>query len=191
MDMHDTDCIEHSGDEMMFDSPIRPSIEIDDSPSLRGGVLFRPPHLAWVKKATLASPKERGKKQKAKADSGGLEGAFDGDADSISSDWDGYGDLPLTLGEYEATVARLEGSDEWNADQKKLHKLIYMRGLHPMMPSWWRLDFKMWGVTQPHLDDVFTPKHSKKRVAIHAYGHEVAGKHQPPFHTRPASSTRH
>jgi hypothetical protein len=51
-----------------------------------------------------------------------------------------------------------------------------MRGLHPMMPSWWRVSFKMWGVTQPHLDDVFTPKHSKKRVVIHAYGNEVAGK---------------
>jgi hypothetical protein len=98
------------------------------------------------------------------------------DGYSTSSDWDNYGSLPLNMSEYDRIVARLEGSEDWNADQRKLHKLIYMRGLHPMIPSWWRVSLKMWGITQPHLDDVFTPKHSKKRVAIHAYGNEVAGK---------------
>lgn len=95
---------------------------------------------------------------------------------STSSDWDHYGNLPMTVDEYNRTVARLEGSEDWNAEQRKLHKLIYMRGLHPMMPSWWRLSFKMWGVTQRELDDVFTPKHSQKRVAIHAHGNELGGK---------------
>lgn len=188
--MHDADCIEDSGDEMMCDSPVRPSIEIDDSPSLRGGVLFRPPHLAWVKKAVLAPSEERkNNKHKVQFDSKSPRGASDDDADSVSSNWDNYGDLPLTLDEYEMTLARLD--EQWNANQKKLHKLIYMRGLHPMMPSWWRMNFKMWGVTQPHLDDVFTPKYSKKRVAIHAYGHELAGTYRAPFHTKTAPSKRY
>ncbi|KAL2263178.1 hypothetical protein VTK26DRAFT_7833 [Humicola hyalothermophila] len=104
----------------------------------------------------------------------GLESNIDDDGYSTSSDWDNYGSLPLTNDEYIDLVARLEGSEDWNPDQRKLHRLIYMRGLHPMLPSWWRMSFRMWGVTQPHLDDVFTPKYSKKRVAIHAYGNEMA-----------------
>ena len=94
----------------------------------------------------------------------------DEDGHSTSSDWDNYGSLPLIVGDYEEILARIEGSDDWNADQKKLHKLIYLRGLHPMIPSHWRLCFKMWGVTAPILDDVFTPQSSRKRTAIRAYG---------------------
>ncbi|KAK3988543.1 hypothetical protein QBC44DRAFT_101413 [Cladorrhinum sp. PSN332] len=94
----------------------------------------------------------------------------DDEENDTSSDWDGYGNLPVIIGEYLEILERIEGSEDWNADQKKLHKLIYLRGLMPMIPSHWRLCFKMWGITAPHLDDVFTPKLSQKRVAIHCYG---------------------
>ncbi|KAK4157278.1 hypothetical protein C8A00DRAFT_40373 [Chaetomidium leptoderma] len=168
--MLDADWINPSGDEMLPDTPCRPSIESDHDTSLRGGVIYRPPNLAWRQKGVVASRED----EEVEIDYEDLEGLSEDDNSSISSDWDNYGSLPLTMGEYDETVAHLEGSGDWNADQKKLHKLIFMRGLHPMMPSWWRVSFRMWGVTQPHLDDLFTPKHSKKRVAIHAYGNEVA-----------------
>jgi hypothetical protein len=176
-----TDWINHSGDSLSCDSPCRPSIEFDDDTALRGGVLYPPPNLAWARKVAVASRQKQQIKYNeydeddARIDYGGLEDASEDDGYSTSSDWDGYGTLPLTLDEYDGTVAHLEGSEEWNDEQKKLHKLIYMRGLHPMLPSWWRVSLKMWGVTQPHLDDLFTPTHSKKRVAIHSYGNEVAG----------------
>ncbi|KAK4041165.1 hypothetical protein C8A01DRAFT_15056 [Parachaetomium inaequale] len=182
-EMQDTDWINHSGDNLSCDSPCRPSIEFDDDAALRGGVLYPPPNLAWARKVAVASRQKQQIKydeydeDEARIDYGGLEDASEDDGystSSTSSDWDGYGTLPLTMDEYDGTVAHMEGSEEWNAEQKKLHKLIYMRGLHPMMPSWWRVSLKMWGVTQPHLDDLFTPTHSKKRVAIHSYGNEVA-----------------
>ncbi|KAK0745083.1 hypothetical protein B0T21DRAFT_97366 [Apiosordaria backusii] len=101
----------------------------------------------------------------------------DVDVYETSSDWDDYGTIPEIIGEYEEGISRLEGSEDWNADQKKVHKLIFMRGLHPMIPSNWRICFKMWGINQPHLDDVFTPSDSEKRVVIHAYkGIHAAGK---------------
>jgi hypothetical protein len=96
---------------------------------------------------------------------------------STSSDWDKYGSLPLAVKEYNVAFAELEGSEHWNSEQRKIHKLIYMRGLHPMLPSTWRLSFKMWGITQPELDNVFSPRNSKKRVVIHANGSELEGKH--------------
>ncbi|KAK4174184.1 hypothetical protein QBC36DRAFT_45326 [Triangularia setosa] len=102
---------------------------------------------------------------------------MDVDGYDTSSDWDDYGTIPQMIGDYEEGLSRLEGSDDWNADQKKVHKLIFLRGLHPMIPSNWRICFKMWGINQPHLDDVFTPSDSEKRVVIHAYkGIHAAGK---------------
>ncbi|KAK4204903.1 hypothetical protein QBC40DRAFT_74624 [Triangularia verruculosa] len=102
---------------------------------------------------------------------------MDMEAYDTSSDWDDYGTVPQVIDDYEEGVARLEGSEDWNADQRKVHKLIFLRGLHPMIPSNWRICFKMWGINQPHLDDVFTPTDSEKRVVIHAYkGIHAAGK---------------
>ncbi|KAK4231259.1 hypothetical protein QBC38DRAFT_440030 [Podospora fimiseda] len=101
----------------------------------------------------------------------------DDEDNDTGSNWDDYGDLPVVIGEYLEVLERIEGNENWNADQKKLHKLIYLRGLMPMIPSHWRLCFKMWGITAPHLDDVFTPTLSQKRVAIHCYGSvQAAGK---------------
>ncbi|KAK4187089.1 hypothetical protein QBC35DRAFT_515721 [Podospora australis] len=113
-----------------------------------------------------------------KIDYGGL-GPIDDDYDkeSTSSDWDNYKTTPLLIGEYEEVAHRLEGYDDWNEDQRRLHRLIYMRGLHPMIPSNWRLSFRTWGINEPHLDDVFTPEGSEKRTVIHHYnGLHAAGK---------------
>ncbi|CAP71469.1 uncharacterized protein PODANS_6_1710 [Podospora anserina S mat+] len=99
------------------------------------------------------------------------------DGYDTNSDWDDYGTISQIIGDYEEGVSRLEGYDDWNEDQKKVHKLIYLRGLHPMIPSNWKICFKMWGINQPHLDDVFTPSDCEKRVVIHAYkGIHAAGK---------------
>ncbi|KAH6856425.1 hypothetical protein B0I37DRAFT_75370 [Chaetomium sp. MPI-CAGE-AT-0009] len=181
VEMQDTDWTENIEDEMLYDSSFHPSIEIGHDATIRGGGLIHPPpNLAWARKVAVVSHQEQQVQYvqydegEAEIDYEGLEDVYEDDGYSTSSDWDDYGTLPLTMDEYDEAVARMEGSDGWNADQKKLHKLIYMRGLHPMMPSWWRVNFKMWGITQPHLDHVFTPKHSKKRVAIHAYGNELA-----------------
>ncbi|KAK4141085.1 uncharacterized protein C8A04DRAFT_14374 [Dichotomopilus funicola] len=158
------------------DSPCRPSIENDTIVVTRD---FPPPNLAWARKVAITSRQKSFTEDSdvgfsgAGMDYGDLEDRSDG-GDSNSSDWEGYGPLGHTAADYNTAVSRIDGSNEWNEDQKKLHKLIYMRGLHPMMPSWWRMSFKMWGVTQPHLDDVFAPNYSRKRVAIHAHGNEMA-----------------
>lgn len=95
------------------------------------------------------------------------------DDHSTNSDWDYYGNVADTLDEYDMMVERLGGSEEWNPEQRKVHKLIYMRGLHPILPSFMKLDLKMWGITQP-LDQIFAPSDSRKRVAIYVRGSEVA-----------------
>lgn len=174
--------IEDTEDQHSFEASWSPSRDnADHGLSLRGGIKkdrYRPPsndlmhddsddEMDFGKndKIDYEDLKEYKKKEEA-----------DDDGESVSSDWDSYGDMPTTSVEYRMTIARIEGSEEWNDDQKKLHRLIYMRGLHPMMPSWWKFNFRMWGVTA---GDLFTPKNSKKRVAIHAYGNELAGKQCP------------
>lgn len=100
----------------------------------------------------------------------------DPDDPDYDSDWEDYGGVPEAREEYDRAVTMLDGSENWNAEQSKVHKLVYMRGIHPMIPSTWRLSYKMWGITQPHLDDVFTPPLSRKRVVISANRNEVDGK---------------
>lgn len=190
LDMPDVDWSQDDTDEMAFDISYRHLTFSNDTAPLRGSAVYRRPSVPWLAKTVVAPPNQFQVKVKAEDGNDGidyedLDGLSSDDGYSTSSDWDGYGSLPLVMDEYDEAAARLEGSEDWNEEQRKLHKLIYMRGLHPMMPSWWRVSFKMWGVTQPQLDDVFTPQHSKKRVAIHAYGNEVAGKSRmqmpPPF----------
>ena len=106
----------------------------------------------------------------------------DDDANSTSSDWDRFGTVPLCLPDWRAQLDQVDNSSLWNAEQKKLHKLIYMLGRHPVLPSPWRISFRMYGVSQG--DDalqndedfvVFAPKRSKKRVAVRAYDNELSG----------------
>ena len=170
--------IEDTGYEQSFEPPWSPfTSSTNDNVSLRGGIdRYRP--------STPDQEEDSDEESEVQLDYEELKryenkDTREDDGESTSSDWDSYGTLPSKMDEYSRAVARLEGSADWNADQRKLHQLIYMRGLHPMMPSWWRLSFRMWGVTQPHLDDLFTPKHSKKRVAIHGFGNECAGKQYP------------
>ncbi|KAL2267040.1 hypothetical protein VTJ83DRAFT_4317 [Remersonia thermophila] len=164
LDMPDADEDTNSEDSALPDSPNHTSVGSRDGDNLAlpAGVLPPPPNMPW--RHRLVQAQRAGARVVAK----------DEYVDDMSDNWDSYGDIPAALEEYNAKAAGLEGMENWNADQRKLHKLIYMRGLHPILPSWWRVSFKMWGVTQPHLDDLFTPKNSRKGVAIHAYGNEVA-----------------
>ncbi|KAK4099684.1 hypothetical protein N658DRAFT_517190 [Parathielavia hyrcaniae] len=176
VEMTEEDWMDDGHSDLVVEIPCRPSIKIesDDDVSLRGGMLF-PSQIAWARKVAVAPHRKHAHDEtEFPLDFGDPDHLSDDDGYSTSSDWDSYGALPLTTSEYDNLVARLEGSDDWNADQRKLHKMLYMRGLHPMIPSWWRVSLKMWGITQPHLDDVFTPRMSKKRVAIHAYGNELS-----------------
>lgn len=83
-----------------------------------------------------------------------------------NGDWPNYGCVPDLLDEWERFVELIEGSEDWNALQRKVHRLIYLRGLHPVIPSTWKLSFKMWGISQPQLDHVFAPADSDKKVVI-------------------------
>ncbi|KAL1900102.1 hypothetical protein Sste5346_002410 [Sporothrix stenoceras] len=43
---------------------------------------------------------------------------------------------------YEQGVAAIEGyADEWTADEKRLHRLLSLRGFHPLLPATWTRDF--------------------------------------------------
>lgn len=92
-----------------------------------------------------------------------------------NDDWSRYGRVPEELEQYHHDLEMVDGNNDWNKEQRKVHRLIYMRGFHPMLPSTWKMSYKIWGVTQPELDDVFAPAESKKGVVISARGNEVAG----------------
>lgn len=43
---------------------------------------------------------------------------------------------------YEEGVAAIEGyEDAWTADEKRLHRLLSLRGFHPLLPATWTRDF--------------------------------------------------
>lgn len=43
---------------------------------------------------------------------------------------------------YEQGVAAIDGyADEWTADEKRLHRLLSLRGFHPLLPATWTRDF--------------------------------------------------
>ncbi|KAK3390992.1 hypothetical protein B0H63DRAFT_129367 [Podospora didyma] len=99
---------------------------------------------------------------------------FDFHEASSDSDWSNYNLVPQIALEHELVIAGLEGSQLWNEEQRKVHRLLYLRGFQPMIPSAWRMDFLMWGVAQPEMDEVFTPlTRRKKHVLISACGNEL------------------
>lgn len=100
--------------------------------------------------------------------------------DDNDSDWTNYGDVPDILDDWDRAVTLIDGSEQWNSQQLKVHQLIYMRGIHPMIPSTWKMSYKMWGITQPQLEHIFAPINSNKRVVISSLSPsgEVAGKRQ-------------
>ncbi|KAK5657747.1 hypothetical protein OQA88_2820 [Cercophora sp. LCS_1] len=115
---------------------------------------------------------------------GGERDTIDSDTDYSSNDladyetnddWSTYGRVPQELEQYHHDLEMVDGSNDWNKEQRKVHRLVYMRGFHPMLPSTWKMSYKIWGVTQPELNDVFAPPESNKAVVISARGNEVAG----------------
>lgn len=94
---------------------------------------------------------------------------------STNSNWDQYEEVPRHMQDYAKVIKRVPGYESWNEEQRHLHKLIFLRGLHPVMPASWRWSYKMWGIAEGNLAQVFAPKDSKKEVIIKAYGNELAG----------------
>lgn len=101
--------------------------------------------------------------------------ASDNPAYSTNSNWDQYEEVPRHLLDYAKVTKQVSGYEDWNEEQRHLHKLIFLRGLHPVMPASWRWSFKMWGISEGNLTTVFAPEGSKKEVVIKAYGNELAG----------------
>ncbi|EGZ73118.1 hypothetical protein NEUTE2DRAFT_85911, partial [Neurospora tetrasperma FGSC 2509] len=93
---------------------------------------------------------------------------------STNSNWDEYVEVPLHLQDYAKVIKRVSGYEDWNEEQRHLHKLIFLRGLHPVMPASWRWSYKMWGIAEDNLTHVFAPEDSRKEVIIKAYGNELA-----------------
>lgn len=93
---------------------------------------------------------------------------------SINSNWDQYEEVPRHMQDYAKVIKRVSGYEDWNEEQRHLHKLIFLRGLHPVMPASWRWSFKMWGIAEGNLAQVFAPEDSEKEVIIKAYGNELA-----------------
>ncbi|KAK3400093.1 hypothetical protein B0T20DRAFT_350193 [Sordaria brevicollis] len=93
---------------------------------------------------------------------------------SSNSNWDQYEEVPRHMQDYAKVIKRVSGYEEWNEEQRHLHKLIFLRGLHPVMPASWRWSFKMWGIAEGNLAQVFAPENSKKEVIIKSYGNELA-----------------
>ena len=94
---------------------------------------------------------------------------------SSNSNWDQYEEVSRHLVDYAKVIKNVSGYEEWNEEQRHLHKLIFLRGLHPVMPASWRWSFKMWGIAEGNLTQVFAPDDSRKEVIIKAYGNELAG----------------
>ncbi len=42
---------------------------------------------------------------------------------------------------YQHGVASVEGYNEWTADEQRLHRLLALRGFHPLLPASWAPDF--------------------------------------------------
>ncbi|KAK0627250.1 hypothetical protein B0T14DRAFT_421694 [Immersiella caudata] len=107
-----------------------------------------------------------GQSRLSQGDGHGSGAQFTIDDDIYNSDWSSYGDVPNLIDDWDREVTLIDGSDQWNARQIRVHQLIYMRGIHPMIPSTWKMSYKMWGIGQLQLEHVFAPVNSDKRVVI-------------------------
>jgi len=79
---------------------------------------------------------------------------------------------PEILASYEEARSQIKGHEQWTRDQRRLHKLLAMRGLHPLMPSSWSRDFL--GV--PVHRALFAPLGSNRPVVICQRGSQFRGK---------------
>ncbi|EPE06911.1 hypothetical protein F503_03338 [Ophiostoma piceae UAMH 11346] len=75
------------------------------------------------------------------------------------------------LAAYEEGVASVEGyENNWTADEKRLHRLLALRGFHPLLPGTWTRDFlgvPMYPYLFAPLDD---ETQASRPVAISNYG---------------------
>lgn len=72
---------------------------------------------------------------------------------------------------YEANKISIKGHERWTHDEVRLHKLLSLRGLHPLMPAAWSRDFL--GV--PIYPALFAPAGSDKQVVIHNKSSQFRG----------------
>lgn len=89
----------------------------------------------------------------------------------INDNWDREERVQVLLQRYEKARSEISGSDKWDEEQRKVHKLIYMRGEHPMLDYSWRYNFRMWGVDT----GVYAPEGTKKQLAIRSLKSEFKG----------------
>lgn len=69
----------------------------------------------------------------------------------------------------------IEEIDAWPKGASRLYKLLYLRGLYPLMRNGWTWDF----FGHPMPDGIFTPKGSDDKTLIKAYGNQFHG--EPAF----------
>ncbi|OAA62414.1 hypothetical protein SPI_03954 [Niveomyces insectorum RCEF 264] len=86
----------------------------------------------------------------------------DYDDDDEDSDWEVDEDERQA---YTDGVAGIAGYAGWTADEQRLHRLLSLRGFHPLLPAAWTGDFL--GV--PMYPSLFAPSDSHKRVVIGHY----------------------
>lgn len=65
----------------------------------------------------------------------------------------------------------IDGIETWPKEAARLYKLLYLRGLYPLMMSTWVWDF----FGHPMPDGIFTPRASDDKALIKAYGNGVHG----------------
>ncbi|PSR80641.1 hypothetical protein BD289DRAFT_60274 [Coniella lustricola] len=71
--------------------------------------------------------------------------------------------------EYEQARQQMPGIDNWPAEARLLHGLLYLRGLYPLMPSDWRL----WGLRDhPLPEELFMPAEQDENALIRAEKNE-------------------
>lgn len=71
--------------------------------------------------------------------------------------------------EHKWTIGEIE---TWPKEAARLYKLLYLRGLYPVMRSGWTWDF----FGHPMPDSIFTPRGSDDKALIKAYDNQFHGK---------------
>ena len=99
----------------------------------------------------------------------------DGLVPQEDDDEDPTGDWPIEpeeLKAYEESKKELPDTDNWLRDEHRLHKLLSLRGMHPLMPAGWRYDFL--GV--PMYPSLFAPLDSEEKTLIYNLASQFRGK---------------
>lgn len=109
-------------------------------------------------------------------DEDGLEVANDVDDDLLEEALDEEWEENLLIAEedlrdYVKHKLTIEQIDSWPKEAARLYKLLYLRGLYPLMSYGWIWDF----FGHPMPDDIFTPRGSDDKTLIKAYANERQG----------------